>query len=143
MDKIGRSARFVTLRNCNKYNAYMTLAELIQQLRSLNDELTIYAEASPQWQPASKAVARLNLDNTTQPINVDGVQLEYLLEVFLAKEVIEGWSEWHGGQTPSVEQMCEAVIYYATYDAYLPSANLMAERLQTTVRGRCRLSTVY
>src|SRR3954464_9709541 len=98
----------------------MTLAELVQNLDSLSDELTIYAEADPQWRPESKTVVRLDSDQTTRSISADGAQLEYLLEVSVAKEVIVVWREWHNGQTPTVEEMCRALIYYSTHDAYLP-----------------------
>ncbi|MDQ5823872.1 MAG: hypothetical protein M3441_06610 [Chloroflexota bacterium] len=98
----------------------MMLAEVLQQLDTLTDELTIYAEANPQWRPDSKAAAHLNSGGTTQPINVDGAELEYLLEVDIAREVINVWRQWHNGQSPSANEMCEAVIYYATQDAYLP-----------------------
>jgi len=98
----------------------MLLAELVQRLDNLSDELTIYADANPQWRLESRAVVHLNSDGTTPPIDVDGVELEYFLEVALAKEVIDVWKNWHNGQTPSVNEMCEAVIYYATNDAYLP-----------------------
>jgi hypothetical protein len=64
-----------------------------------------------------------NTDDPIQPISVDGVQLEYLLEVFIAKEILEVWREWHNGQTPSEPQMCDAIIYYAMHDAYLPSSS--------------------
>src|SRR5690242_6258385 len=98
----------------------MTLAELVQNLGSLSDELTIYAEADPHWRPGSKTVIRPESDQTARAVFVDGTQLEYLLEVSVAKEVIEVWSGWHNGQTPTVEEMCRALIYYSTHDAYLP-----------------------
>jgi hypothetical protein len=44
----------------------------------------------------------------------------YLLEVLIAREVLEVWSAWRNGRIPSVEEAREAVIYYADNDAYQP-----------------------
>ena len=42
---------------------------------------------------------------------------DYLLEVDLVLDVLETWSWWRGGQTPTAE----AIIHYAETDAYLPA----------------------
>lgn len=46
--------------------------------------------------------------------------MPYLLEVFLAKEVLGVWSQWRNGCIPSSDERCEAVIHYAKNDAYKP-----------------------
>jgi hypothetical protein len=46
----------------------------------------------------------------------------YLLEVLIAREVLEVWSAWRDGRIPSVEEACEAIIYYADNDAYQPES---------------------
>jgi hypothetical protein len=99
----------------------MKLINLLADYRSLNDKLTIYAEANPEWGPKSEAAVILpNMDGDTHPIEVAGVQLQYMLEVRIAKEVIKVWSQWRGGRKPTPEEACEAVIFYAQNDAYLP-----------------------
>ncbi|MFI5930254.1 hypothetical protein ACIA3K_30340 [Micromonospora sp. NPDC051543] len=45
---------------------------------------------------------------------------EYLLEVDLAREVIEVWSLWRGGRQPTVLEAVGAVVYYAEHDVYQP-----------------------
>ena len=45
--------------------------------------------------------------------------MSYLLEVFLAKEVVEAWSGGRGGYQPAVKEKCAAVIHYAVNDAFL------------------------
>jgi hypothetical protein len=45
---------------------------------------------------------------------------KYLLEVYLAKDVIEVWSEWRGGKRPTRAERSTAVAHYASHDAYLP-----------------------
>ncbi|MGP3991762.1 hypothetical protein [Streptomyces sp. 3N207] len=47
--------------------------------------------------------------------------LAYLLEVELARDVLEVWSAWRDGASPSAQERCEAVIHYAEHDAYLPA----------------------
>jgi hypothetical protein len=44
----------------------------------------------------------------------------YFLEVETAKDVIRVWRSWRNGQEPSDDEACEALAYYAEYDAYLP-----------------------
>jgi hypothetical protein len=44
----------------------------------------------------------------------------YLIEVGLAKEVLQVWSAWRSGEEPSASDTCAAVIYYAVNDTYLP-----------------------
>ncbi|MGX6604274.1 hypothetical protein ACWKSP_19375 [Micromonosporaceae bacterium Da 78-11] len=45
---------------------------------------------------------------------------EYLLEVKLAREVVEVWSAWRDNTEPAAEQATLAVIYYGENDAYQP-----------------------
>ncbi|GEA89536.1 hypothetical protein [Cellulomonas cellasea] len=43
----------------------------------------------------------------------------YLLELWIAQEVLEVWSAWRDERTPSLAEACEAVVFYAENDAYL------------------------
>ena len=96
----------------------MTLADLMEQLDSLDDDLTIYAEKNPDWSVNSLAVVLPEPDEGGVPDEARG--MSYLLEVFLAKEVVEVWSGGRAGRKPTVRDKCEAVIHYAEHDAYLP-----------------------
>ena len=97
----------------------MKLIDLLMNYRNLDDKGTIYAEADPKWGPNVEAIVRRNIDGTTRSLGVGGGQLEYMLEVSIAKDVIRVWSEWRGGRKPTPHEMCEAVIYYAENDAFL------------------------
>ena len=97
----------------------MKLIDLLADYWHLDNRGIIYAEANPKWHPHSEAVLHRNRDGTTQPIQVGAVQLEYMLEVSIAKDVIRVWREWRGGRKPTPAEMCEAVIYYAEHDAFL------------------------
>jgi hypothetical protein len=97
----------------------MTLAEIVQRLDDYDDESLIWARARTKADltPDTEAVVAPELED-------DGIRweergLSYVLEVDLAKEVIEVWRQWHGGAEPSAAQRCAAVIHYAVNDAYL------------------------
>lgn len=96
----------------------MTLKELLSQIDNIDDDLTIYASAAPEITPESEAIATLEPEAGDIPAEAKGMR--YLLEVFLAKEVIDVWGKWRQGVKPTPEQMSEAVIYFAENDAYLP-----------------------
>jgi len=55
--------------------------------------------------------------------NPPGIQtpegMKYLLEVELAKEVIQVWRDWRNGKEPSPLEKYQAVLYYEENDAYL------------------------
>lgn len=77
---------------------------------------TIFAQRP--WTPDSLAVV-------LQEDAVDGVapsrpEYGYLLEVDIAKEVLGVWSDWRAGAQPTDVEAAQAVIHYATHDAYQP-----------------------
>jgi hypothetical protein len=84
-----------------------------------------------------ETLAELDPDGTIYITDVSGVRADtpailgaeaepapngfrYLLEVSIAQEVLEVWSEWREGRTPSLVEKVEAVVHYARRDAYLP-----------------------
>ena len=82
----------------------MTFGEIVASLDSLDEDLTIYASAD---RPLDRSV----------PDEATG--LPYLLEVYLAKEALEVWSQWREGRKPSLDESVEAIAYYADHDAYI------------------------
>jgi hypothetical protein len=92
----------------------MTLSELLDKLDGQDDDATIFVDRSAPLSAASTAVA-LNSDTGSPP---DG--MSYLLEVYLAKEVLEVWAKWRDGRQPSLMEKSRSVIWYAEHDAYLP-----------------------
>jgi hypothetical protein len=75
--------------------------------------LTIFANRSSLLSPDSLAAAA-----TADAGAPEG--LTYLLEVYLAKEAVEVWSQWRQGRQPSLVEKCKAIIWYAEHDAYMP-----------------------
>jgi hypothetical protein len=97
--------------------AVLPLSELVAHLGELDDDLTIFVNSRSDWTTASLAVI-------VPPTDYDHVLLArygmtYLLEVVLAKEVVEVWSNERDGRSPTVEEACEAIIYHARHDAYI------------------------
>ncbi|MHA6758072.1 hypothetical protein [Streptacidiphilus sp. PAMC 29251] len=86
-----------------------TLLDLLQSLDEQPAEAVIYA-AKP-WAAAS--------DAAIAPFDAPPPNLAYLLEVELAKDVVEVWSSWRNGAQPNASEKCQAVIHYAEHDAYL------------------------
>ena len=96
----------------------MTLQDVLADLESADEDLTIFAEGGPDANPSSRAVVALETDDGQVPPEASG--LDYLLEVAEAREVLSVWRDWRGGREPSAAEKCEAVIHYAKHDAYLP-----------------------
>jgi hypothetical protein len=92
------------------------LINLIARLDEYSDELTIYSRPRPTPQSDAVVLAEPE-DGSTRPASAGG--LHYVLEVFMAREVIEVWQEWRG-RAPTPEEACRAVLHYAEHDAYEP-----------------------
>lgn len=87
-----------------------TLFDLIAALDDLDASAVLHV-ARP-WSPTSTAVA---VDDDEPP---EG--LAYLLEVDVAREVVAVWIAWRDNRRPTLDDMCQAIIYYAQHDAYQP-----------------------
>jgi hypothetical protein len=77
----------------------MTLGDAISHLGSLNGRDTIYA-AEP-WAPGSQAVVAAEPDDGGLPLEAQKLGLTYFLEVFVAREFLEGW-EPHLSSEPTI-----------------------------------------
>jgi hypothetical protein len=92
--------------------AQVKLRELIAGLASLDDGMAIHtADATPS---AFSEVVLVDDGGRVPPGH------HYLLEVAIAKEVVEVWSRWRGGRAPTTDAAVEAVLHYAAYDAFVP-----------------------
>ncbi|MCP3423126.1 hypothetical protein [Nocardioides pinisoli] len=90
-----------------------SLVELLGRLDDLDRDEVIYA-ARP-WTRHSDAACQVEPDGGSHAPS----GLTYLLEVELVHDVAEVWSSWRDGRTPTTEELADAVIHYATHDAYL------------------------
>lgn len=95
-----------------------TLSEILAALHDLDDDATV-AAVRP-WTADSPAVCSTDY---AAPVTRESSGLVYLLEVNLAKEVVEVWRNWHGGREPALSDVVRAVIYYAEHDAYISDSS--------------------
>ena len=95
----------------------MILAELFANLETLDDNLTIYARADPEWSPTSEATVCVPPDDGTTVPPLAAAGMDYFLEVYIAKEVLQGWARSAGGKELSLQRICDILINYAQNDA--------------------------
>ena len=91
----------------------MKLSEVVANLDQTDEDWTIFADRSAPVGP----------DTPAQVASAEGEAddgLQYLLEVYLAKEALGVWSQWRDGRKPSLTEACKAVIWYAEHDAFIP-----------------------
>jgi hypothetical protein len=94
-----------------------TLRQIVRRLDEFDDDLTIYA--TKPWSAESEAAVEREPEGGAFP--KEAVGMDYLLEVFLAREVLQAWMSWRQGRVPTEDESCEALIYYAENDSYLPA----------------------
>ena len=89
------------------------LVDVVSALAYADPEATIYAV--PPFAPESDATIFVAGDEALRPAG-----FAYLLEVALARDVLEVWSAWRDGKQPALDEAVNAVIYYTQRDAYEP-----------------------
>jgi hypothetical protein len=110
--------------------SYDRLVDLVDDLDKLDDALVICTTNADHCTPESPAFLREPGDFL--PGDKGRILHEYLLEVSLAKDVIRAWSFARANRKPTEREKCDAIIYYAKYDAYLLPEN---ERGEAEKRG--------
>jgi hypothetical protein len=90
----------------------MKLIEAVQQLETLDGDLTIYARHP--WTPLSDTELAVEGSEEEKKAKAEG--LRYFLEVFIAREFVEDWKPTQK-KPPTDEQSCARLIEYATNDA--------------------------
>jgi hypothetical protein len=95
----------------------MTLGALLDRVDELGEDSTIYARRP--WTCESEAFA--TSENDVDLVELARTGVAYLLEVSIAREVIDVWRSWRAGSSPTSLDRCMAVIHYALHDAYLPA----------------------
>jgi hypothetical protein len=97
----------------------MTLSALIERLDGLDEDDTIYAVGGPDADGNSPAVAAFEPEDGSLPAEAEG--MAYVLEVAVAREVVDVWREWRDGREPALDERVAAILYYARNDAYMPT----------------------
>ncbi|MEJ2600980.1 MAG: hypothetical protein P8Z00_21795 [Anaerolineales bacterium] len=96
----------------------MKLIELLDNINQFDDDSVIFVPINSRPHEDTEAmVSRIILIDEPPGIQTpEG--MKYLLEVELAKEVIQVWKDWRNGNEPSPFEKYQAVLYYAEKDAY-------------------------
>jgi hypothetical protein len=99
----------------------MRLIDLISNLDRLDDDQMIFIVSNEPIREETKAVT----DSIQKNVEAGEIPtgMKYFLEVPLAKEVVEVWVDRRNGKKPSLDKKFQAIVYYVTKDAYLPSSN--------------------
>jgi hypothetical protein len=92
----------------------MSLLEVIRNLNDLDDEGTIYA-ARP-WSSTAKALVAQEPEAGGLPAEARNMQLNYFLEVFLARDFLHDLQTAEG-DLPDLIAQCERLIRHAETDA--------------------------
>jgi hypothetical protein len=96
------------------------LGDIIARLSEFDDDDTIYVREP--WTAESDAMVATEPevdepDGVVLPPAAAEAGLSYFLEIYIARELVEDWIKYLGAD-PGAKEMCEKVIFYATYDAY-------------------------
>lgn len=92
----------------------MMLIEAVRDLDSLDEERTIYA-AEP-WTENSKVVVAPEPESGGLPAEAEKHGLKYFLEVFIARDFLDGWKA-NLSKKPTLQEQCARLIQYAITDA--------------------------
>ena len=92
----------------------MTLIQIMDQLGSLSNDATIYAEEP--WTEGSAAIVEVEPDDGGLPDEAKAGGLTYFIEVAIAREFLEGWAG-NLRSEPTLEEKCDRLVRYAVFDA--------------------------
>lgn len=96
----------------------MKLIDLLDKIEKMDENSSIYIKSSDRiGEDVDVIILPIYLvpDGGKTP---DGLQ--YLLEVYLVKEVLDVWSNWRNGKEPTNRDKLDAIEYFVEHDAYLP-----------------------
>ena len=88
------------------------LIDLLADVDQMDAEDVIFAKRD--WRPESEAMVFSLTEDYRVPDEAKALGYEYFLEVDVIRQVLE---EFHGRADASLEEKCQRVILYATYDA--------------------------
>ncbi len=91
-----------------------TLREIISRIDSFTDEYWICAENGPHWTCDSAAWV-IRIPDFTD-LRAIGPIPDYFLEIPTAREVLSDWLAPRPDRDPTVDEMCDVLIYFATHD---------------------------
>ena len=97
----------------------MLLIEAIKNLESFPDDFTIYAQRTKgKWRTNSLCTVQEPFPDHSIRQNINGVEMEYVLEVELAKDVVRQWRSHKGLPDLPPYEVFEIIIHYAEFDDF-------------------------
>lgn len=97
----------------------MDLIEAIENLESFSDDNTIYAQKTRgKWRTNSPCSVQEPFPDHGILQNINGVEMEYVLEVELAKDVVSQWRSHKGVTVLSPYEVFEIITHYAEFDDF-------------------------
>lgn len=102
----------------------MKLHKVIESIESFPEDATIFAERiNGEFLSESEVeLYELTDEEMTKPIKevaaIRAPGKDYFLEVFVAKEAMDGWQEYRQSEVITPKEMTDVVIYYAENDAW-------------------------
>lgn len=97
----------------------MTLREALACIHELDPTAVLYVSPLPRWTAHSRCLALVEPADGSPPERAAG--LTYLIDVAQVERVKRVWARNRAGHEPSLEELCEAVIYFARFDAHQPA----------------------
>ena len=94
--------------------AMMTLIEIIRDLDSFDSEGIICAKKP--WAESSQAIVVVEPQARRLPAEAEKLGLDYFLDVFIARELLEDWKA-NLDVEPTLQEECTKLIQYAATDA--------------------------
>lgn len=91
------------------YSRVLTLRDVVERIDSFDDDLTVYA--APEWTPDSSVIVAREPDSGGVPAEAASSGMQYFLEIFIVKEVLEGL------KALDLEAKVRRLIRYAITDA--------------------------
>jgi hypothetical protein len=92
-----------------------TYREAIEQLDLLDKDHTLWVASRSNIGDTTPCVVGYESDDGARP--EAAANMDYLLEVIIASEVLEVWARWRGVCNLSIEERMRIVAHYAEWDA--------------------------
>jgi len=96
----------------------MKLINLLENIEKIDENSSIYMKSTEKIrEDADVIIIPIDLvPNSGKTL----VGLQYLLEVYILKEVLDVWKNWRNGKEPTIRDKLNAIEYFVEHDAYLP-----------------------
>lgn len=103
------------------------LGEVLTHLSTYMSSSFILVPSGTTLTPETPTIVVPIPEDPNEDVGIPG--FEYLIEVFVAKDVLETWSSWRSGAIPNPGEAIQAIQYYQENDAFLPTDQMKRQGL--------------